>query len=57
MFGKVNAEPVTVPVADSKPLRVVVTVTVADAPADNPDCVIVLVERETEPTVVVAEYV
>jgi hypothetical protein len=50
-----NEVPVTVPEADSNPLRVAVTVTVEEAALPKPDCVIVLVEIETEPAVVVAE--
>jgi len=48
--------PDTVPVADSKPVRVVVIVTVEEPLLPKPEAVIVLVESETEPAVVVAVY-
>jgi len=47
--------PDTVPDADSKPLRVVVIVTVDDALFPRPDCVIPLPDNDTEPAVVDAE--
>ena len=54
----VNEVPDTVAEADSNPLRVVVTVTVEEAALPKPEAVIVLdVIGETEPAVVVAEYV
>jgi hypothetical protein len=57
MFGKVNAEPALVAVAElTKPALVAVTETVAEAPALNPLTVTVEVDLLTEPAVVESVY-